>query len=72
VYTLSVHQALFYQKKEEEYDEREDIPRECTELRVLIYWDSFRRVPDLGTWEIFTHHTDVGTLSDTGVSMFTV
>ena len=46
-------------------------PRESTEFRVPIYWESLSRVPDMGTSKIFSNYTDVGTALGTHCSMFT-
>ena len=45
-------------------------PRECTEFRVPIYWESHTRVPIKGTQKILSNHTDVGTALGTHSSVF--
>ncbi len=47
------------------------IPRECTDLRVPIYWESLNRVSDVGTGKFSSIYTDVDTLSSTHTGMFT-
>ena len=46
-------------------------PRESTEFRVPMYWESLSRVPDIGTLKIFSNYTDVSTMLGSHSSMFT-
>ena len=46
-------------------------PRECTELRVPMYWESLSKVPNMGTSKNLSNYTDVGTALGTHSSMFT-
>ena len=36
-----------------------------------MYWESFNKVPDIGTLKILSNYTDVGTASGTHSSMLT-
>ncbi len=49
----------------------QSLPREFTEFRVLIYWESHSRVPDMGTSKNLSNYTDVGTALGTHSSMLT-
>jgi len=46
-------------------------PRESTEFRVPMYWESFTKVPEMGTSKNLSNYTDAGTALGTYSSMFT-
>jgi len=46
-------------------------PRESTEFRVPMYWESLSKVLDMGTSKIHSNYTNVGTALGTHSSMFT-
>ena len=46
-------------------------PRESTEFRVPMYWESLTKVPDMGTSKNLSNYADVGTALGTYSSVFT-